>query len=109
MIKHVNYQIRNIPFLINETENVVPDAPLTNYPGEDFWNLVQKYTKKTEPAKIGLRYVLKCTDVYKKCILCIQIHVQKRTLCRTTYFVAAEMFSAEMADENVRWVGWKVG
>ena len=36
MIKHVNYQIRNIPFLINETENVVPDAPLTNYPGEDF-------------------------------------------------------------------------
>lgn len=33
MIKHVNYQIRNIPFLINETENVVPDAPLTNYPG----------------------------------------------------------------------------
>ena len=36
MIKHVNYQIRNIPFLINETENVMPDAPLTNYPGEDF-------------------------------------------------------------------------
>ena len=36
MIKHVNYQIRNIPFLISETENVVPDAPLTNYPGEDF-------------------------------------------------------------------------
>lgn len=35
MITHVNYQIRNIPFLINETENVVPDAPLTNYPGED--------------------------------------------------------------------------
>jgi hypothetical protein len=36
MIKHVNYQIRNIPFLINETENVLPDAPLTNYPGEGF-------------------------------------------------------------------------
>ena len=37
MIKHVNYQIRNIPFLVSETENVVPDAPLTNYPGEDFF------------------------------------------------------------------------
>lgn len=37
MIKHVNYQIRNIPFLVSETENVVPDAPLTNYPGEDFY------------------------------------------------------------------------
>ena len=37
MIKHVNYQIRNIPFLVSETENVVPDAPLTNYPGEDYW------------------------------------------------------------------------
>ena len=29
-----------------------------------FGNPVQKYTKKTEPAKIGLRYVLKRTDVY---------------------------------------------
>ena len=38
MIKHVNYQIRNIPFLVSETENVVPDAPLTNYPGEDFFD-----------------------------------------------------------------------
>ena len=36
MIKHVNYQIRNIPFLVSETENVVPDAPLTNYPGKGF-------------------------------------------------------------------------
>jgi hypothetical protein len=32
-VKHVTNQIRNIPFLISETENVVPDAPLTNYPG----------------------------------------------------------------------------
>ena len=37
IITHVNYQIRNIPFLVSETENVVPDAPLTNYPGEDFF------------------------------------------------------------------------
>ena len=29
-------KIRNIPFLISETENVVPDAPLTNYPGKGF-------------------------------------------------------------------------
>ena len=36
MIKPVNYQIRNIPFLISETENVLPDAPLTNYPGKGF-------------------------------------------------------------------------
>ena len=41
---------------------------------------LQRYIQKTEPAKIGLRYVLKRTDVYKKCILCTQIHVQKRTL-----------------------------
>ena len=40
----------------------------------------QKYTKKTEPAKIGLRYVLKRTDVYKKRTFRTQIHVQKRTL-----------------------------
>lgn len=67
-----------------------------------FGNPLQKYTKKTEPAKIGLRYVLKRTDVYKKRTFRTQIHVQKRTLRHTTYFVAAEMFSAEMADENVR-------
>ena len=62
----------------------------------------QRYMKKTEPAKIGLRYVLKRTDVYKKRTFRTQIHVQKRTLRHTTYFVAVERFSAETADENVR-------
>ena len=69
MIKHVNYQIRNIPFLFNETENVVPDAPLTNYPGEDFWAESEQFDLEIRCKSTAIFWHSKIFQLIVKCCI----------------------------------------